>query len=118
MRDETPATFNGANATIRAIGRGSRGRVVPGQPAAEAQLAEVHRLLIELRRLLATHAANVHDPDGARSALDAASDEVRTGRPEPRRMRILLNAVAVAAPALGSVAEAVRELILLTSGTP
>jgi hypothetical protein len=117
MRDGRRATFNGAEATVGTIGRASRGRVIPGQPAAQAQLGEVVCLLAELRQLLAAHAAEVNDPDGARSALDAASDEVRTGRPEPGRMRILLNAVAGAAPALGSVAQTVRELVHLTSGT-
>ncbi|GIJ58894.1 hypothetical protein [Virgisporangium aurantiacum] len=92
-------------------------RVVPGQLAAQARLPDIERLLNELRHLLATHAAEVNDPDGAHAAVAAASDEVRTGRPEPGRMRILLNAVADAAPALGSVAQAVRDLIRLTNGT-
>ena len=92
-------------------------RVIPGQPAAQARLADVERLLSDLRHLLTTHAAEVNDPDGAHSALAAASDEVRTGRPEPERMRILLNAVGVAAPALGSVTQTVRELLRLTTGT-
>lgn len=93
------------------------GRVVPGQLAAQAQLGEIQRLLSELRQLLATHSAEVNDLDGARACLDAAGDEVRTGRPQPGRMRILLNAVADAAPALESVARAVRDLIRLTTGS-
>jgi hypothetical protein len=86
-------------------------------PAVDSRLADIERRLAELRRLLDTHARDLDDPDTARAAVDAATEEVRTGRPERGRMRILLNAVTGAAPAVAAVTQAARELIQIVSAT-
>jgi hypothetical protein len=114
MGDETTVTFNGGNATVGAIGQGSYGAVTTGA-LPDDLLRDVHRRLAELRALLNTHSSELADPAGAQAAVEAAAEEVRTSQPQPGTMRILLNAVAGAAPAVTAITQSVRELIQLVA---
>ncbi|MEU4425536.1 DUF5955 family protein [Actinoplanes sp. NPDC024001] len=111
--------FSGGNQNIGAVGQHAQGHIshaYGGPPA--AGLDDLDRRIAELRELVDRYAAWIADPPAAREAVDEVAEEVRSGNARPGRVRLMLNAVAGAAPGVTAITQMVQELLRLVTPTP
>jgi len=108
----------GGNNAIGAFGNNATNVNYGGGGPADAGLAELDRRIADLRELIDRHAARIADPPAAREAVDAVAEEARNGGAGSSRIRLMLNAVAGAAPGVTAVTQLVQELLRLVAPTP
>jgi hypothetical protein len=107
--------MRGISGNVAGVGAGATGNISIGGTSDPA-IAEVQRRLAELQALVERHAADLDDAEAARAAVAEADREVRSGHPQQGRLRMLLSAVAGAAPGVSAVTAAVSGIRGLLGG--
>jgi len=113
--EKSDFTVGSISGNIAGVGPGATGFIsVGGSPAPE--LVELQQRLGELHELVERYAAELDDRGAARDAVAAAQTEVRSGNPEPRKLRVLLSAITGAASGVSAVTTAASGIRALLAG--
>jgi chromosome segregation ATPase len=97
------------------VGPSASGFLSKGGSAAP-ELVELQRRIQELQQLVERHAAELDDSEVARDAVADAESEVRSGNPQPKRLRMLLSAITGAASGVSAVTTAASGIRALLNG--
>ena len=103
-------SFNLENVRGTLIGVGNHAKGTNKIVGASPQLAEVERMLQELKALLAEHATEIDDKANAQQALAKVQQELRSEEPRQGKLRKWLSAVGDAAPGVSAIAQAVAAI--------